>query len=54
MPSTRPATTIRFTDEDRELLGKLQKLTGLDSWSAVVRLAIREAVAAREGKRGKR
>jgi predicted DNA-binding protein len=46
-----PATSIRFTDEDREILAKLQKLTGLDSASAVIRLAIREALASRRSKR---
>ena len=45
---TRPTTTIRFTDEDREILEKLQKHTGLDTAAAVIRLAIREALVARE------
>ena len=48
MPSDRPATTIRFTDEDRGILTKLQKITGLDSSAAIIRMAIREALAARE------
>lgn len=51
MPSDRPATTIRFTDEDREILEKLRKITGLDSSAAIIRMALREALAAR--KRGK-
>jgi Arc/MetJ-type ribon-helix-helix transcriptional regulator len=54
MPSDRPTTTIRYTDEDRDILEKLQKLTGLESASAVVRLAIREALASRQTKRGRR
>jgi hypothetical protein len=54
MPSERPPTTIRFTDEDRTILEQLQKLTGLDSASAVIRLAIREALAARQAKRKRR
>jgi hypothetical protein len=45
-------TTIRLGDEDRELLAKLCELTGLDSAAAAIRLAIREAVAARVGVRG--
>lgn len=49
----RPTTTIRLTDEDREILAKLQGLTGLDSAAAVIRLAIREALASRE-RRSKR
>jgi hypothetical protein len=53
MPSTRPATTLRLTDDDREILAKLQKLTGLDSAAAVIRLAIRESLAARRGKAAK-
>jgi hypothetical protein len=53
MPSSRPATTIRFTDEDREILDKLQAITGLDSATAVIRMAIREALATRE-RRAKR
>jgi hypothetical protein len=52
MPN-RPTTTIRFTAEDREILEKLGKLTGLESAASVVRLAIREALAARQSK-GKR
>ena len=47
----RPTTTIRLTDEDREVLEKLQKLTGLESAAAVIRLSIREALAARDAKR---
>jgi hypothetical protein len=43
MVNDRPPTTVRFTDEDREILERLQKLTGLDSATAVIRLAIREA-----------
>jgi hypothetical protein len=54
MPSERPPTTIRFTEEDREILEKLQKLTGLVGASQVIRLAIREALASRETKRRKR
>jgi hypothetical protein len=52
MPSKHPPTTIRFTDEDRKVLAKLHKMTGLDT-SALVRLAIRESLAARslQGKR---
>lgn len=46
-PQVRPITTIRFTDEDREILAKLGKLTGLESAAAIIRLAIREALAAR-------
>ena len=48
MVSRRPATTVRFTEEDREILAKLQEITGLDSATAVIRMAIREALAARE------
>jgi hypothetical protein len=51
MPS--PTTTIRLTDKDREILEELQELTGLDSYAAVIRLAIREALAARGTKRKK-
>ena len=47
MPSSRFATTLRLTEEDRDVLAKLQDLTGLDSATAVIRLAIREALAAR-------
>ena len=54
MPSDRPATTIRFTDEDRQILDKLQALTGRDSAAAIVRLALREALTSRETKSGKR
>jgi Arc/MetJ-type ribon-helix-helix transcriptional regulator len=47
MPSKKPATTIRFSDQDREILQLLQDVTGLDSASSVIRLAIREALASR-------
>lgn len=53
MPSTKVATTIRFTDEDREVLEKLQALTGLDNAASVIRLAIREALTSRQPKGGK-
>jgi|HubBroStandDraft_1064217.scaffolds.fasta_scaffold75065_7 hypothetical protein len=49
----RHPTTIRFTDDDHEFLAKLQKLTGLEGHTAVIRLAIRESVQAREAKRRK-
>jgi hypothetical protein len=50
MPSTKPTTTIRFDDEDRAVLERLQKLTGLDSAAAVIRLAIRESLETRRRK----
>ncbi len=43
-------TSVRLNDEDREILAKLQKVTGLNLTGAV-RLAVREALARRE-KRG--
>lgn len=46
----RSMTTVRFSEEDREIIAKLQDLTGLDTAVSVLRLAIREALAAR-GKR---
>lgn len=51
MKRERLPTTIRFTEEDREVLEKLQKVTGLEGATAVIRLAIREALAARESHR---
>jgi hypothetical protein len=42
MPSSTPATTIRFTVEDHEVLEELKSLTGLSSTSDIVRLALRE------------
>ena len=51
MPSSQPATTIRLTDEDRKILDKLRKLTGLDSATAIIRMSLREALAARDVKR---
>ena len=44
---------MRFTDEDRAILEKLQKLTGLQTAAAVIRVAIREALVARQ-RRAKR
>jgi hypothetical protein len=54
MASDRPTTTIRFTEEDRKILERLQKLTGLESAAAVIRLAIRDTLNAREKTRSKR
>jgi hypothetical protein len=50
MPSSRPATTIRFTATDREILAEFQKLTGLESAASAIRLAIREALTTRRRK----
>jgi hypothetical protein len=49
----RHPRAYRFTDEDIEILEKLQKLTGLSA-SAAIRIAIREALTARETKRRKK
>ena len=51
--SDKKLTTIRLGDEDREVLDRLAKITGLDSHAAVIRLSIREALASRT-KGGKR
>jgi hypothetical protein len=40
------ATTVRLTDEDRKILDQLRRLTGLESTSQLLRLAIRESHAA--------
>jgi hypothetical protein len=53
MVTLRVPTTMRFTEDDQKVLEKLQKVTGLDSAAAVIRLAIRESLAAREKKRRK-
>ena len=53
MDNTKLPTSLRLNDEDREILAKLSKATGLESFTSIVRLAIREALAAREGKRKK-
>jgi hypothetical protein len=54
MGSIHPATTIRLTEEDREIFDKLRKLTGLESITAMIRLAIRESLAAREAPKPRR
>jgi len=41
-------STIRFTDDDRELLAKLQRLTGLSDNASVIRFALRETLNVRE------
>jgi hypothetical protein len=46
-------TSLRLNDEDREILAKLQRVTGLTVTGAV-RLAIREALATRERRGTKR
>jgi hypothetical protein len=50
MVSDKKMTSIRLDGEDRAILAKLEKLTGLDSHSAIIRVAIREMLAARVGK----
>ena len=52
--ASSPATTIRLGDKDREVLEKLSKLTGLESHSAIIRLCIRESLAARATAKGKK
>jgi hypothetical protein len=57
MAGDRPQTTNRFSEEDKDILANLQRVTGLDRASSVVRLAIRKALSAREPlfrERGKR
>ena len=41
-------STIRFTDDDRELLAKLRTLTGLTDNASVIRFALRETLTVRE------
>jgi predicted DNA-binding protein len=53
MPSDQPATTIRLTDEDKGIIDRLRKMTGLTSATAIIKLAIRESLAARQAKRSK-
>jgi hypothetical protein len=48
MPNRLP-TTIRFTEKDREVLVRLCERTGLASIASVIRLALRESLAVREG-----
>ena len=50
----QPKTTIRLTDEDRAILQKLEALTGLSDMTSVIRLSIREALAARQRQQQKR
>ena len=48
-PETRPATSsIRWSPEDWKLIDKLQKKTGIRSWTEVVRKALRDS-AEKEG-----
>lgn len=44
MPTQQPATTIRLNDEDKKILEKLKKKTGLDSVTAIIKMAIRSLV----------
>ena len=48
MPSSQAHTTVRLTDEDRAIIDKLRKKTGLDSATAIIKMAIRESLAMRE------
>jgi hypothetical protein len=47
-------TTIRFTDEDREIIDRIEALSGIEGPTAVIRMALREALAIWEKKRAKR
>jgi hypothetical protein len=48
MLGKRFVTTLRLTDEDREVLAKLKRMTGLESATGIIRMAIREALVSRE------
>ena len=48
MASDKRLTAFRLGDEDRDLIARLQEMTGVSNAASVVRLAIREDVAARE------
>jgi len=50
----RVPTAIRLTEEDTEIVRKLEGLTGLEGLTAVFRLSIRETLAAWERKQPKR
>jgi len=47
------AFAVRFTAEDIEITHTLEKLTGLSGTTAIVRMALREALAVWEKKRKK-
>jgi hypothetical protein len=46
----RSPTTIRFTDDDLSIIRRLEKLAGLEGTTAVIRMALREALAVWEKK----
>lgn len=46
-------TNIRFTDEDLAIVRKLEKLSGIEGPTAIIRMALREALAVWEKKRKK-
>ncbi len=45
---------IRFSEEDRKVLEKLERLSGLRGPTAIIRMALREALAVWEAKRHKK
>jgi hypothetical protein len=49
----RIPTPIRFTEEDIEIVRKLEKLTGLEGPTAVLRLALRETLTIWEKRKKK-
>jgi hypothetical protein len=51
---TSVPTNIRFTEEDVAVVAKLEKLSGLQGATAVIRMALREALAVWEKKRSKK
>jgi hypothetical protein len=46
----RLPTTIRFTDDDRAVIEKLEELTGLQGATAVIRMSLRESLRDREAR----
>ena len=50
MVSPKVATSIRFSSEDIQIMDRLQKITGLETVTAVIRLAIRETLVTRDTK----
>lgn len=51
---TGAPTNIRFTDDDLDIVRKLEKLSGIRGPTAIIRMALREALAVWEKKHPKK
>ena len=47
-------TSVRLNDDDRRIIARIEKLSGLNGATTIIRMALREALAVWEEKRPKK